>query len=74
MKKILSNRGQLSLEFALLLAGVVAVASIASFYYIKTTESSSITAKKTVVKSDVKVNNEVIKKTDEIKEFMVKEK
>ncbi len=70
-KKISSNKGQISLEFALLLAGIIAAATIVGFYYLKTTKSSSITAKKTAVNAKTTANNKVMQQIDKVKEVTV---
>ncbi|MCQ6253957.1 class III signal peptide domain-containing protein, archaeosortase D/PIP-CTERM system-associated [Methanocaldococcus sp.] len=68
MKKIISNRGQISAEFALLLAAIVAVISIVGFYYLKSISQSSTTAKTTSVKSTIEANNKVLQQVDKVKE------
>ncbi|WP_456418611.1 class III signal peptide-containing protein, partial [Methanocaldococcus infernus] len=40
IKKLLSKRGQISMELSILIAAAVAVAAIASFYYIKNVRDS----------------------------------
>ncbi|CAB3288165.1 conserved protein of unknown function [Methanocaldococcus lauensis] len=68
MKKIISNRGQITLEFALLLAAIVAAVSIAGFYYLKSISQSSTTAKTTSVKSTIGASNKVLSQVDKVKE------
>jgi uncharacterized protein (UPF0333 family) len=73
MKKIFSNRGQITLEFALLLAGIVATAAIAGFYYLKTVKASSTTAKKSNVGTTTTVDNKVMEHLDKVKEITTNE-
>ncbi|AIJ06360.1 hypothetical protein JH146_1518 [Methanocaldococcus bathoardescens] len=68
MKKIFSNKGQLSLEFALLLAGIVATATIVGFYYLKTTKSASASAKESNLESNLAINNKAMNQIDKVKE------
>ncbi|ACV25033.1 class III signal peptide domain-containing protein, archaeosortase D/PIP-CTERM system-associated [Methanocaldococcus fervens] len=67
-KKIFSNKGQISLEFALLLAGIIATASIVGFYYLKTVKTSSTTAKEISVSGEIATNNKVMQQVDKVKE------
>ncbi|XRP97428.1 class III signal peptide domain-containing protein, archaeosortase D/PIP-CTERM system-associated [Methanocaldococcus sp. 16A] len=68
MKKMLSNRGQITLEFALLLAGIVATATIVGFYYLKTVKSTSTTAKSSNIETTTTVDNKVLEQVDKVKE------
>ncbi|XRO77795.1 class III signal peptide domain-containing protein, archaeosortase D/PIP-CTERM system-associated [Methanocaldococcus sp. 10A] len=68
MKKIISNRGQISIELALLLAVFVASASVVGFYYLKTVKSSSTTAKSSNVETTTTVDNKVLSQVDKVKE------
>ncbi|ACX73268.1 Protein of unknown function DUF361 [Methanocaldococcus vulcanius M7] len=44
LKKIMSKKGQLSMEVGILVAAAVLVAVIAGYYYVKNIKSSSTTA------------------------------
>ncbi|XRO75744.1 class III signal peptide domain-containing protein, archaeosortase D/PIP-CTERM system-associated [Methanocaldococcus sp. 28A] len=68
MKKMLSNRGQITLEFALLLAGIVAVVAIIGFYYLKSIKSSSASAKSSNIKTTTTADNNVLGQVDKVKE------
>ncbi|AEF96511.1 class III signal peptide domain-containing protein, archaeosortase D/PIP-CTERM system-associated [Methanotorris igneus] len=73
MKKIISNKGQISLEFALLFAVAVSVAAIAGFYYVKSTKSSSITSEKSSVKGSTTTSNKDMELVDSIEEVITNE-
>ena len=70
MRKLLSNKGQVSLELGLLLGAAVAVASIAGFYYLKTTKNTSFTSKESASKVVEKTHNKNIKIVDDVTEVL----
>ena len=41
MKKLISKRGQISMELSILVAAAVAVAAIAAYYYISTVKNNA---------------------------------
>ncbi|ACX73362.1 MAG: class III signal peptide domain-containing protein, archaeosortase D/PIP-CTERM system-associated [Methanococci archaeon] len=60
MRKILSNRAQVSLELALLLAVVVVVASAVGFYYLKSVVNGSNTAEITSKNATITAKNKAL--------------
>lgn len=70
LKILLSKKGQLSMEFALLLAAAVATASIAGFYYLKTTKNASTVGKGSIMESQAKVQTKVSERVESVKEVL----
>ena len=70
MRKLLSNKGQVSLELGLLLGAAVAVASIAGFYYLKTTKNTSFTSKESASKVVEGTHNKNIEIVDDVTEVL----
>ncbi|ENN96528.1 hypothetical protein J422_01905 [Methanocaldococcus villosus KIN24-T80] len=66
----MKNRAQISLEFALLLATVLAVASIVGFYYIKSIAQGSAHYKETTLKSEAVTQTEAMKRAERVKQLM----
>ncbi|WP_423792311.1 class III signal peptide domain-containing protein, archaeosortase D/PIP-CTERM system-associated [Methanocaldococcus indicus] len=71
MKVLLKNRGQITMEFAILMAAVVAVAAILGFYYLKTVESSSTKAQNENIVSNTVKLNKVVDIVNKVKEAII---
>ena len=70
MRKLLSNKGQVSLELGVLLGAAVAIASIAGFYYLKTTKNNSFTSKESASKVVEETHNKNIEIVDDVTEVL----
>ncbi len=70
MKKLLSSRGQISMELGILLGAAVAVVAIAGFYYLKSVKNSSFTAKESTSKVAEQTRNKAIEFIDGVKEVL----
>lgn len=70
MKKLLSSRGQISMELGVLLGAAVAVVAIAGFYYLKSVKNSSFIAKESTSKVAEQTRNNAIKFIDNVKEVL----
>ncbi|ADG13209.1 Protein of unknown function DUF361 [Methanocaldococcus infernus ME] len=62
------NRGQISLEFAIFFALIVATAAIAGFYYLKMTSFGSASAKNTVGSTESKMATETVRRVENVRE------
>jgi len=71
MKKILlSNRGQISMELGILLGAVIAVASIAGFYYLKNVKNNSFISEESTSKVAEKTHNKAVEFVDSVNEVL----
>ncbi len=73
MKRIItSKRGQISMEFAVLIGAAVAVAAIAGFYYVKHTQNNVKVVKDSTSKTQSKLANKNTEYIDNVKEVLEK--
>lgn len=72
MKKLKSKKGQISMEFVILFAGAIAVATVAGYYYLMSVESSSINAKNATIKVNSAINENVLKNVDDVEQVLNK--
>jgi len=70
IKKILSKRCQISMEFGILIGAAVAVVAIAGFYYLKHVKSTSFIAKESTSKIAEQTHNKVVEFIDGVKEVL----
>ena len=72
MKKIISKKGQISMEFAILAGAAIAVASIAGFYYMKHTQNSVKIAGDSTAETQSKVANKNIEYINDVEAALEK--
>ncbi len=66
--KILAKRGQISMEFAILLAAVVAAVSLLGFYYLKSITTTAKTTQETQTNTSLIVQNKYLEISEKAKE------
>ena len=72
LSKLSSKRGQVSMEFAILIGAAIAVAAIAGFYYTKHTQSSTKLARDSTSNAQSKIANKNVEYVDSVEALLEK--